>query len=423
VNFTPGAERPAAVSLTPVSLDADSRAFRIATSLAEYGFRSIVLEAQPSRRRCWGEEIEVRSPVTATGGVRPARDSLAGAAIAELRSGALGAPGEFALYVSFRLYDWRRHLQRLRALLPPAGLYYIHSFELHRLVAETAARLGAAIIYDAHDFYRGIEPAERLRSFDRNRLRPYLDRLEDRLVREADAVVTVSNGIATLMERNLGRRPAVIRNCHDARLDRPVTQDLREVLAIAPGDCLAVVTGNAKAGMAIDAAADAFARLGERFHLAFVGRGYEAVAKRLESHPAAGRLHFVGGVAPNEVVPFIAAADLGLIIYQPYSENYRAALPNGFFQLIAAGLPVVRGALPEIEAAIAGRPIGLSLPRLDAAVLAQAIRDCAGRAATMRPAVAALARELSWEVEAVRLARLFDDVLGRSTAMRTAATG
>jgi glycosyltransferase involved in cell wall biosynthesis len=417
-------ERRVAVSLTPVSLDADSRAFRIARSLAEAGFRSIVLEAQPSRQRYWGEEIEVRSPAGASGGGRPERGSLAGSAIAGLRSGTLGAPGECALYLAYRLYDWRRHLQRLRALLlPAADLYYLHSFELYRLVADQAARCGARVIYDAHDFYRGIEPTERLRSFDRNRLRPYLDRLEDRLVEEADAVVTVSNGVATLMERSFGRRPAVIRNCHDARLDRPVTQVLREVLAIAPGDCLAVVTGNAKAGMAIDVAADAFARLGERFHLAFVGRGYEAIAKRLVSHPAAARLHFVGGVAPNEVVPFIAAADLGLVIYEPYSENYRAALPNGFFQLIAAGLPVVRGALPEIETAIAGRPIGLSLPRLDAAALAEAIRVSAERAAAMRPGAAALARELSWEAEAVRLARLFDDVLGYSTAVRAAASG
>ena len=42
-----------------------------------------------------------------------------------------------------------------------------------------AARLGARIVYDAHDFYRGIEPAERQLSFDRNRMRPFLNRLED----------------------------------------------------------------------------------------------------------------------------------------------------------------------------------------------------------------------------------------------------
>ena len=53
-------------------------------------------------------------------------------------------------------------------------------------------------------------------------------------------------------------------------------------------------------------------------------------------------------------MPTIRTADLGLVLYEPYSENYRYALPNGFFQLVAAGLPIVRGQLQEIEAAIGG---------------------------------------------------------------------
>jgi glycosyltransferase involved in cell wall biosynthesis len=409
-------QRPVAVSLTPVSLDADSRAYRVATSLAEYGFRSIVVEAQPSRQRYWDEEIEVRSPAAAPAGRGPSRASLPGSAIGALRSGAFGAAGEFALYLGYRLYDWRRHLQGLRALLPPADLYYLHSFELYRLVAELAVRRGARVIYDAHDFYRGIEPAERLRSFDRNRLRPYLDRLEERLVAKADAVVTVSEGVARLMEAEFGCRPAIIRNCHDARLDRPVKRDLRAALRLAPADHLAVVAGNAKSGMAIEKAADAIALLGERFHLAFVGRGYETAAARLRSHPASDRVHFIGGLAPNEIVPFIAVADLGLVVYEPYSENYLAALPNGFFQVVAAGLPVVRGGLPQIEAAIGGCNVGICLPRLDAPRLADAIRACMGNASSLRAAIAALARGLSWQAEAARLYRLLDDLLERPAA-------
>ena len=412
-----------AVSLTPVSLDADSRAFRIATSLADAGFRSIVVEARASAQRFWDDRIEVRSPSAQPSVASGGRASLTRGAVAALRSGALGASGELALYFGFRLYDWRKHLRGLRALVSAADLYYLHSFELYRSLAEQAARLGAPVVYDAHDFYRGIEPAERLRSFDRNRLRPYLDRLEDRLVARADAVVTVSDGVAALMEGRLGRRPAVIRNCHDARFDRRPARDLRQVLRLAPRDRLAVVAGNAKAGMAIDTAADAFALLADGFHLAFVGRGYETAAARLRSHPAAGRLHFIGGLAPNEIVPFIAGADLGLVLYEPCSDNYRAALPNGFFQVVAAGLPGVRGVLPEIEAAIAGRAVGIPLPTLDAPSLAAAVADCAARAAALRPAVAALAQELSWEAESARLFRLVEHLLARTERPRAVAAG
>lgn len=333
-----------------------------------------------------------------------------------LRTGRFGGAGELALFAGFRGLDWWRHCHRPNRLLPPAELYYLHSFELHRAVASMAARLGARVIYDAHDFYRGIEPVERQCSFDRNRMRPFLNRLEDRLVAEAVAVVTVSDGIADLMGRAFGRRPVVIRNCHDERLDRAAIPDLRTALGLTSEHSLCVVVGNHKPGMAVAVAADAIALLPERFHLAFVGRGYAAQAQRLPQHPAAARVHFGHFTEPDKIVPFIRSADLGLVIYEPYSENYRHALPNGFFQIVAAGLPLVRAPLPEIEAAIAGRAVGICLERCDPPTLARAILRCTEHQKMLRRNSAALAHELRWELESARLQRLIEDVLGRPVA-------
>lgn len=402
------------VSLTPLPLEADSRAFRIARSLGEAGWHSIVIEGRASATRFWENAIEVRS--LGSQAIRRAltspRRRARGGAVAMARSGRLGGGGELALYLGFRGWEWWHHCWRPRGCVPPAELYYLHSFEFHRAVAPITARTGARIIYDAHDFYRGIEPPERQLAFDRDRVRPFLDALEERLVAAADATVTVSNGIAALMERTFGRRPIVLRNCHDERLDQAVESDLRKSLFLAPADRLCVVVGNRKPGMAVDTVVDALAMLPTRFHLAFVGRGYEADSERLRRHPAASRVHFGRHVAPNQVVPFIRTADLGLVIYEAYSANYRYALPNGFFQVISAGLPLVRAALPEIEAAIGRNPVGARLDRLDPPSLAAAILRCAEDTAGLRSAVATLARELRWEAESLRLNRLVDEVTG-----------
>jgi glycosyltransferase involved in cell wall biosynthesis len=323
-----------------------------------------------------------------------------------LRKGRLGRCGEIALYTAFRSHDWVRHWLQPLIAIPKADLYYIHSFELHRAVSVRAA--GAPIIYDAHDFYRGIEPPALQRSFDRNWLRPFFDRLESRVIASADAVVTVSDGVAGLIEHAFGRRPVVIRNCHDERLDRPAASDLRQTLGLAPTDCLCVVVGNWKPGMAVEVAAHALAHLPDRFHLVFLGRGYERVVHKLPSNLLRRRLHMGHFVAPNEVVPSIRSADVGLMIYEPYSENYRHALPNGFFQIIAAGLPIVRAPLPEIEAIIGHRPVGVCLARLDPVTLAQAIVRCAHDVESHGANAAALARELCWEIEAARLRRMID---------------
>jgi hypothetical protein len=413
--MTPSLACGTIVSLTPLPLEADSRTFRIARSLGEAGWRSIVIEGRASAARFWGNTVEVRS--LGSGAIRHAltspRRHVRGGAVAMARSGRLGAGGELALYLGFRGWEWWRHCWLPRRCIPPAQLYYLHSFEFHRAVASITARTGARIIYDAHDFYRGIEAPERQFAFDRNRVRPFLDALEARLVAAADATVAVSDGISALMERTFGRRPIVLRNYHDERLDQPVESDLRKSLSLAPADCLCVVIGNRKPGMAVDTAVDALAMLPTRFRLAFVGRGYEADSQRLRRHPAAARVHFGRHVAPNQVVPFIRTADLGLVIYEPYSVNYRYALPNGFFQVIAAGLPLVRAALPEIEAAIGRHAVGARLDRLDPPSLATAILRCAEETAGLRAAVAALARELRWETEALRLCCLVDEITDR----------
>jgi hypothetical protein len=412
----PNPARGTIVSLTPLPIEADSRTFRIARSLAEAGWHSIVIEGRASASRFWGDAVEVRSlgPQARRRALGSPSRRARGGAVAMARGGRLGGGGELALYLGFRGWEWWRHCWQPRGCIPPAELYYLHSFEFHRAIAPIAARTGARIIYDAHDFYRGIEPPERQLAFDRNRARPFFDALEARLVAAADAMVTVSDGIAALMERTFGRRPTVLRNCHDERLDQAVEPDLRKSLSLAPADRLCVVVGNRKPGMAIDTAVDALAMLPTRFHLAFVGRGYETDSERLRRHPAALRVHFGQHVAPNQVVPFIRTADLGLVIYEPYSTNYRYALPNGFFQIIAAGLPLVRAALPEIEAAIGRHAVGAPLDRLDPPPLAAAILRCDEDRAGLRSAVAALAHELRWETESLRLNRLVDEVTGRA---------
>ncbi len=405
--------RGTAVSITPEPLDADSRAFRIACRLADAGCRSIVIEGRPSLNRFWDDRIEVRSPGIASSGLPPGAALRRGRLrniVTGVRGGRGGALGEAVLTAGFRAYHWHRHIRLLRPLVPPAELYYLHSFEAHRAVAPVAAAARGRIVYDAHDFYRGIEPEAAQPQFDRNRLRPFLDRLEERLVAAADAIVTVSDGVAAEMAGTFGRRPEVIRNCHDERYDRRDAPDLRAILGLSAEDRLCVVIGNYKSGMAVGVATDALALLPGRYHLAFVGRGYEAAGAALPPSLVGSRLHVGHAFPPDAVVPAVRSSDLGLMLYEPRSTNYRYALPNGFFQTVAAGLPLVRAPLVEVERAIAGRAIGVCLEQLDAASLAAAIIRCTDHSEVLRANAAALARELSWHNEAPKLEALIDRI-------------
>ncbi len=405
--------RGTAVSITPAPLDADSRAFRIACTLADAGFRSIVIEGRRSRQRFWDDKLEVRSLEQAETTLRPGAVFGEGGlhdAVTLVRDGRFGRLGQAALYAGYRAYDWHRHCHLPRRAIAPAALYYLHSFEMYRAVAPPAARTRAHIVYDAHDFYCDIEPPEHQRPFDQRWLRPFQDRLERRLVSTADALVTVSDGVADAMASTFGRRPEVIRNCHDERHDCRDAPDLRAIFGLTPEDRLCVVIGNYKTGMAVAVAGAALALLPERYHLAFIGRGYEAASVALPQSLLGSRLHIGHSFPPDAIVPAIRSADVGLVLYEPRSTNYRYALPNGFFQAVAAGLPLVRAPLVEIERAIAGQAIGVCLERLDAASLAAAIVRCSEDSGLLRTNVARLARELSWRREATRLEALIDRV-------------
>jgi glycosyltransferase involved in cell wall biosynthesis len=220
-------------------------------------------------------------------------------------------------------------------------------------------RYGARYIYDAHDFYGQLDADTDASPFWRKWVVPFEQRIEQACMRRAAAVVTVNEGIARLIEARFHRRPLVLRNVHDERLDREPVQTLRERLSLTTEDFLLVSVGNAKAGMAIEPVFTAFAALTGRVHLAFVGADYERQMEMPRSRGLATRVHFVPPVKPNEVVPFIRTADAAIILYYAKSVDYQFALPNRFFQPIAAGLPILYPDLPEIRRLAESHGLGL----------------------------------------------------------------
>lgn len=329
--------------------------------------------------------------------------------MAALRRGKLGEFGHLALYAAFRA-RYARRFGRID-LAGDERLIYLHSFEYYDALAEQARRLGVRIIYDAHDYYQGIVPDHSRYTFDSKHLMPFLRRREAACVAGADAVFTVSHGAADLIEREYGRRPLVLRNGHDTRLDLPPKTDLRARLGLGPDPTIVVVVGNYKAGMAFDGAIDALDILPKSVHFVFVGRGYSPamVPPRLQR-----RLHVDIVVPPRQVVPLIASADIGLVAYRPISSNYRYALPNGFFQVVAAGLPVIYPMLPEIAATVADYRIGVGLYDVSGRSIAEGVRRVLARTSECRQASRKLAAEIGWERDEMVLARVTEQLLASS---------
>jgi glycosyltransferase involved in cell wall biosynthesis len=416
------------VSVTPIRIRTDSRSFKIASSIARFGYTSIVIEAEKSDLDRSKLPFELRSMA----GTLPefeAREETkikgsptAGlsAAFRRVYNALLDSIPVFPIIPFLFRYLQRNIAQPLRSV-PKASLYYVHGVTFFPIMNYLSKKHHAPLIYDAHDFYAGMRsPADFAKlNFGRRWITAFYRRLESQFVRKAAAVVTVSDGVAELEEKTFGRRPIVVRNCHDVRLDQERSAHLRQVLGLSSDQFILVAVGNAKEGAAIQEALDAIQETPGHVHLVFLGRFFEPHMKSIRSRRLEGRVHIVPPVKPFEVVPFIRSANASVILYYPRSVDYRNSLPNRFFQPLAAELPILYPELPEIkkiaEKYEIGIPIDPQIPR--------SISDAVMKLVNDRSLVARYKRnlrvardEVGWEREEMILCGLISKALAQVNA-------
>lgn len=302
--------------------------------------------------------------------------------------------------------------------LPKARVYYLHAPYQFPAVYARCVIHRAKFIYDAHDFYSGMDQDETIPTFWKEWIIPFETFVERLCIRKAASVVTVNDSLVRLMKEKFGCDAVVLRNSHDHRMEVVPERTIREVIGLDPQDFLVVCVGQWKRDTAIPAAIQAFSALPARFHLAFLGKGFPSYDALLAETGTRGRIHFVPAVQPGEVVPFIASADAGLLLYHAVSPSITNSLPNGFFQPLAAGLPILYPQLPEIGRLAESLNLGLPIdPRDSGSIRAQVER--LGENADVRRQLIASVQEagdvLSWERDEERLRAIVEALIGPST--------
>jgi glycosyltransferase involved in cell wall biosynthesis len=376
----------------------------------------IVVRLRISLRFATGIAVPLRAGLRfAAGIVVPFRAGLRFAtSISGAARSTLANPRAFARHLA--IY-FGQYFFRVLAVTPRADIYYVHAFYQFPAVCILCLWHRAKMIYDAHDFYSQMEDDASYSSYWKNWVMPFERVVERACVWFADDVVTVNEGIAALMRERFGCEPVILRNAHDLRLDRQPATTIREAMGLLPGAFLVVSIGNWKNGMAVEQMFDALAELPKHVHLAFLGSGYPPLDEAISSRGLDGRVHILRPVPPQEVVPFIASADASVILYHGKSVNYQNALPNRFFQSIAAELPLVYPDLKEIRrladrygAGIMANPQNPT----DIRSALQVLIENSERRAAIRRNLRLANQDLCWEHEECTLKVLLNRHLGVS---------
>ncbi|WP_293800243.1 glycosyltransferase [uncultured Bosea sp.] len=257
---------------------------------------------------------------------------------------------------------------------------------------------GARIIYDSHEF----APEEFADSWRWRLLaRQHVVRIEDRYIREADAVATVSDGIADALAQRYGlTRPTVISNtpAWQETAFRPTARPVTVLYhgAVVPRRGLEILIESAPLWPA-------------EFRLVIRGPaqgGFDQHLRNLAA-PFGERIALEPAVPPDQLISTAAQADIGIFLLSNSTTHARFAMPNKIFEYMQAGLMVISSDLPEIRKTIEISGCGVLLssdtPQVIATCLARlgpAQIDAHKRAALVR------ARDLNFEGEGTKLLAL-----------------
>ncbi len=218
---------------------------------------------------------------------------------------------------------------------------HAHDFRALGPGARAALRRGGkkkvVIVYDAHEYLPGLTAT------------PFVAQLgyencESQYIKCADHVVTVSERIADLLiERHgLSERPRIVLNAPPLDSAATTSRNLRHECGINESTPLAVYLGGVSPLRGLDVVVEGLVEISD-LHICFVSTmnpTLQAIVDDASARGVGDRLHVVDYVAPNEVVPYIESATVGLVPLL-HTLNHHSALPSKFYEYACAQIPIL----------------------------------------------------------------------------------
>ncbi|MEW2384544.1 glycosyltransferase family 4 protein [Micromonospora sp. NPDC047707] len=308
----------------------------------------------------------------------------------------------------------------------------IHANDFRMLGVAARAKIRARargreinVVWDAHEFLPGLKPWQ-----DNARWLPAHMAHEREYAPYADAVVTVSDGLAELLQREhrLAETPDVVLNAPAAGSEDldpdAAAPDLRARCGVGPDVPLLVYSGAAARQRGLDIMVDALPRL-PGVHVALVvnkpdGPYVSGVLARARKLGVADRVHALPYVAHWQVVPFLAGADAGVIPIHHW-PNHEIALITKFFEYSHARLPMIVSDVKTMAGTVRSTGQGEVFRAEDVADFVRAVTAVLAdperyRAAYDRPG---LLQSWTWEAQA----EVLDSVYRRLLPGRPPAPG
>jgi glycosyltransferase involved in cell wall biosynthesis len=260
------------------------------------------------------------------------------------------------------------------AALKP-DIVHVHDLPQLRAGAFIARLLGTPFVYDAHEFYPAISSLGK-------RQQAACSSIESQFISFADAIITVNPFIGDLMRKAYGiSSPTIVQNAvsipETFAPERKYTT-LREHLGLEAKAKILLFQGWISVGRTnMEALIEALPQCDKTIHLAMLGFGDAVVSLLSKARQCcvAGRVHYVEAVSQDELLPWVASADAGVIPYLPIDDNHLYCSPNKLYEFMACRLPIIANDLPFVRSVVEGHGIGVVRDLSSSEGYAEAIRE------------------------------------------------
>ncbi len=279
-------------------------------------------------------------------------------------------------------------------------------------------RHGGRTVYDSRDVYMLS------RSFMHLEwpVRPMLERLERRWAHQVDQVLTVNEGYADLIARQLRiPRPPVVLNASNRWTPPDPRPDLvRQAIGIPADTAVVLYQGQLMSQRGIEQAMQAILEVpGAVLVLLGYGVWQEHLARICTEPPFAGKVFVLPAVPPEALLSWTASADVMVMPIQPSSTNHEFTTPQKLWEAIAAGVPVVASDLPGMAEIVRTAGLGELCDPTRPASIAEAIRSLVdqspdGREAMRRHVLAIGHEHYTWERQVELLLGIYETLLERA---------
>lgn len=320
-----------------------------------------------------------------------------------------------AIFRAGPVRSWKKFVQLMLAL--PAALrrlrqararvYHAHDFTGLLMVA-LAGIWRRPVVYDSHELFfdRPFRGMPRWMVGILRIIRPW----EGILARRAVHVIATSEGHAQGLVDNLRiPYPTLVRNAVDLRA-------LGEVAARYSVNASRILahTGNLFRTRHVVEQVEALAHLPD-VGLVFMGKGplHDALIERAAQLGLSDRVQIIPPVPVDSIAPTLAQAHVAMVLIDAEAPNDNLAVPNKFYEAVAAGVPMVIHPTPEVARLVQRYDIGVPCDAADPASIAQAVQTVLepDNYERLRANVQRARADITWANEEQKLFAVYESLL------------